>query len=116
MPLSQRKSMHAPSWFHRLRCVTMLALVLVTATQTTAQSFSSSCISQDGKAPEECVITRPKILHLYWNLSGAAWDTDVGASLTRARLDGHMLALTRSTYFSQLSQYSISAPEFVGSV
>ncbi len=81
-----------------------------------AQDVHSHCIEIDLKPPGDCVITQPKVLIVYWDTGVAQWNADAGAANTRDRIDAHLLALTRSTYFSQLGQYHISAPEFVGSV
>ena len=80
-----------------------------------AQDVHSTCV-ETHLDPSKCVISTPKILNIYWNTSAAQWDADAGPAFTQARIDAHSLALTRSSYFSQLEQYHVAAPEFIGSV
>jgi hypothetical protein len=81
-----------------------------------AQDVHSTCVEVFHQDPATCVVSHPKILNIYWDTSATAWDADAGPQSSHERIDAHSLALTRSTYFSQLQQYHISAPEFLGGV
>jgi hypothetical protein len=95
-----------------------LLLLLLASLPASAQDVHSDCIDKDHKPPSQCgVIEQPKILNVYWDTSAAQWDIDAAATTnTQARIDAHLQALTRSTYFSQLGQYHVGASEFLGSV
>jgi hypothetical protein len=101
------------------RVAIALILFAALALPAAAKDVHSDCIEKDHKPPGDCgVITEPKILNLYWDTSAAQWDADVAGitANTQARIDAHVLALTHSTYFSQLAQYHVDPPEFLGSV
>jgi hypothetical protein len=91
-------------------------VTLVGVLPVCAAEVHSTCVDTSHLDPSRCVVTQPKILNIYWDTGLAAWDAAAGPEFTQARIDAHSLALTRSTYFSQLAQYHIQAPEFLGGV
>jgi hypothetical protein len=103
---------------HRFALLLLLLLLASLPLPASAQDVRSDCIDKDHKPPSQCgVIEQPKILNVYWDTSAAQWDIDAAAATnTQARIDAHLQALTRSTYFSQLGQYHVGASEFLGSV
>jgi hypothetical protein len=66
-----------------------------------------------------CNFTDATIVNVYWDVSPASWDADVGGAgsgLTQAQIDAFTAAIIHSTYFSQLKQYGVNSITFAPSV
>ena len=66
-----------------------------------------------------CAFTDVTLVNVYWDVSRASWDADVGgpgSGRTQAQIDAFTAALVHSTYFGQLTQYGLKSIQVAPSV
>jgi hypothetical protein len=101
---------------HRFVRRTLPLFVAALATYANAQNFQSHCIDEEHHAPEDCVITRPKILNVYWDVSRAAWDADAWRSKTPALRNLSVVGFTDDASLAQDLSVSILGADKASSI
>jgi hypothetical protein len=89
------------------RCLTaVVPYIFLLLTGSASKAVSNFCPSGT------CDIANPVFVNVYWDSSEAQWNSDIKAtdpSATVFRLEAITVAICRSSYFSQMTQYSIQS-------